>query len=107
MIDASSWTIVDHWLPETGLRELPAQRQPHALSPGVRKASRKRRERRDNALARRHRDRLAPALDMPVVDRISLESITGALQRTYGSSPAIEGRVPGSTISSGRWPPRS
>ncbi|MEZ4568830.1 MAG: hypothetical protein R2849_00565 [Thermomicrobiales bacterium] len=96
VIDAASWTIVD-WLPETRTAELLLSGDGRTPMPGS-QTKLKRRE-RDNA-RHRHRDRPHPTLDMPVVDDLFARINRNALPADVRQLAAIEGQVPGSTVSS-------
>ncbi|CAN5589513.1 hypothetical protein BH23CHL2_BH23CHL2_29580 [soil metagenome] len=98
VIDTDSWTIVDHWLPETRPGEILRSGDGRTLyaripdrSPGASSSS--------SLVAVDTATGETRPVEMPDADRYLLESIATFFQRTYASSPAIDGRRQESMVS--------
>ena len=91
VIDATSWTIIDHWLPEFRPAEILLSGDGRTLYARV--VSGAGGPFSGNALVAVDTASGAfETIDIPWADRFSLESISTLFRRTYASSPAVDGQ---------------
>ena len=99
VIDATSWTIIEHWMPELRPAEILLSGDGRTLYARIEGSSEGLFT--ENALlAVDTASGAYRTLDIPQADRFSLESISTLFRRTYASSPAIEGQRQESLVSS-------
>lgn len=99
VIDAESWTIIDHWAPDLRPAEILLSGDGRTLYARVSSSSGLPSS-QGALIAIDTATGVWQSLDMPVADRFSLESIATLFRRTYASSPAIDGQRQESLISS-------
>ncbi len=99
VIDVDSWTIVDHWLPQLRPAEILLSGDGQTLYARISSISGQPSS-SGSLVSIDTTSGEYQSLDIPDLERFSLESIATLFQRTYASSPAIDGQRPASLVSS-------